>query len=144
MSKVLNSESYQVIWLVRRLFRALGQRSNENLGAYGITAADRAVMEFLYPDKTLSVPQIAEQYQVSRQHIQATVNTLLEAELLETKNNPRHKRSPMILLNTKGRKLFAEIMKKDEEVIEILFSQISKKNIRITQQTLQSLLNKLS
>jgi DNA-binding MarR family transcriptional regulator len=50
----------------------------------------------------------------------------------------------MILLNSKGRKLFAGIMKKDEEVIEILFSQISKKNIRITQQTLQGLLNKLS
>lgn len=144
MSKAVKSEPYQVIWLVRRLFRALGQKSNENLEGFGISVADRAVMEFLYPDKMLSVPEITEQYKVSRQHIQATVNSLLDAELVVTKENPRHKRSPLIMLNAKGRELFGEILKKDEEVIEVLFSRISKSSVRVTQQTLQSLLNELS
>ena len=144
MSKTVKSEPYQVIWLIRRLFRALGQKSNENLEEFGISVADRAVMEFLYPDKMLSVPEIAEQYKVSRQHIQVTVNTLLDAGLVVTKENPRHKRSPLVMLNARGRRLFGEILKKDEEVIEVLFSRISKNNVRITQQTLQSLLNELS
>jgi len=144
MSGVNSNESYQVIWLIRRLFRALSQKSNENLEGYGISVADRAVMEFLYTNKMLSVPEIAEQYKVSRQHVQATINSLLEAGLVVTKENPRHKRSPLIMLNTKGRDLFGKILKKDKEIIEILFSRLSRKNIQITQQTLQSLLNELS
>jgi DNA-binding MarR family transcriptional regulator len=144
MSKVAESDSYQIIWLVRRLFRALSQKSNENLEGYGISVADRAVLEFLYPEKKLSVPEIAEQYKVSRQHIQVTVNSLLESGLVATKENPRHKRSPLIILNTKGRKLFAAVLKRDEEIITLLFSHISKKNVQITRQTLQSLLNELT
>lgn len=144
MSKTVKSEPYQVIWLIRRLFRALSQKSNENLEEFGISVAYRAVMEFLYPDKTLSVPEIAEQYKVSRQHVQATVNSLSDAGLVVTRENPRHKRSPLIMLNAKGRELFSAVMKKDEEVVEVLFSRISKSSVHLTQQTLQSLLNELS
>ena len=144
MSKTIKNESYQIIWLIRRLFRSLSSKSNESLERFGISVADRAVMEFLYPDKMLSVPEIAEQYKVSRQHVQATVNSLLDGELVVTKENPRHKRSPLIRLNSKGRELFGEILEKDEEIIEVLFSQLSKSNIKITQDTLQSLLKKLS
>ena len=143
MSKTIKSEPYQVIWLIRRLFRALSQKSNENLKEFGISVADRAVLEFLYPDKMLSVPEIAEQYKVSRQHVQSTINSLSAAELVVTKENPRHKRSPLMMLNSKGLTLFEAVLKKDEEVIEILFSRISQSNIQVTQQTLQSLLNEL-
>ena len=144
MSKAINSEPYQVIWLIRRLFRTLSQKSNENLEGFGISVADRAVMEFLYPDKMMSVPEIAEQYKVSRQHVQSTINSLLAAALVVAKENPRHKRSPLMMLNPKGRELFKAVLKKDEEVIEILFSHISQSNIHVTKQTLQSLLNELS
>ena len=144
MSRIPESESYQIIWLIRRLFRALGQKSSEYLEGFGISVADRAVMEFLYPEKMLSVPAIAEQYKVSRQHIQVTVNSLLEKKLVVTKENPRHKRSPLIMLNAKGRKLFTVILKKDEETVSLLFSHVSKNNVQITRQTLQTLLNKLT
>jgi DNA-binding MarR family transcriptional regulator len=144
VSKSIKSESYQVIWLIRRLFRALGQKSNENLAQFGISVADRAVMEFLYPDRILSVPEIAGQYQVSRQHIQTTVNSLLDAGLVATRDNPRHKRSLLIMLNPKGRELFAAILKHDEEIIDILFSRIAKSSIQITQQTLETLLNEVN
>jgi len=144
MADAINTESYQVIWLVRRLFRALSHKASENLEGLGISVADRAVMEFLYPDKMLSVPEIAELYKVSRQHVQTTVNSLLDKGLVVTRENPRHKRSPLITLNAKGRKLFGRVLQKDKEVVEILFSQISKSNIEVTQQTLQSLLNELS
>ena len=144
MSKAIKTDSYQVIWLIRRLFRALSQKSNGNLEGLGISVADRAVMEFLYPDRMLSVPEIAEQYKVSRQHVQSTINSLSAAALVVAKENPKHKRSPLMMLNSKGRKLFETVLKKDEEVIEILFSRISQGNIQVTQQTLQSLLNELS
>ena len=144
MSNAAASDQYQVIWLIRRLFRALSQKSSENLEGLGISVAERAVMEFLYPEKMLSVPEIAEQYNVSRQHIQVTVNSLLESGLAATKENPRHKRSPLIMLNAEGRELFSTVLKKDEEAIFLLFSDISEDKVQITRQTLQSLLNKLT
>lgn len=144
MSNAIKGEPYQVIWLIRRLLRALSQKSSENLEGFGISVADRAVMEFLYPGKLLSVPEIAQRYKVSRQHVQATVNSLLNSKLVVTKENPRHKRSPHVMLNRKGRELYGAILKKDEEVVDVLFSCISKSHVKVTQKTLQSLLNKLS
>lgn len=144
MSKSIKNEPYQVIWLIRRLFRALGQKSNENLEGLGISVADRAIIEFLYPDKMLSVPEIAVRYKVSRQHVQSTIISLSAAGLVVAKENPKHKRSPLMMLNSKGRKLFETVLKKDKEVLEILFSSISQSNIQVTQQTLQTLLNELS
>ena len=144
MSEATESEPYQVIWLIRRLFRALAQKSNENLEGFGISVADRAVMEFLHQEKMLSVPEIAEQYKASRQHIQVTVNSLLDKGLVVAKENPRHKRSPLIMLDAKGRKLFGAVLNKDNEAIKLLFSHISKNNVQITRHTLQSLLNELT
>jgi DNA-binding MarR family transcriptional regulator len=143
MPRSTESDSYQVIWLIRRLFRALAQKSGENLEGFAITVADRAVMEFLYPDKTLSVPEIAGRYQVSRQHVQVTVNSLLDKQLAVTRDNPRHKRSPLITLTAKGRKLFGRVLERDEQAIEALFSAVSAKRVQTTRETLQSLLNEL-
>src|SRR5690606_8875015 len=120
----LSNESYQVIWLIRRLFRALSQKSTENLEEFSISVASRALLEFLYPDKLLSVPEIAERYQVSRQHVQITINTLIDDGLVIVKKNPNHKRSSHMMLSAKGRKLFSSILKKDEQIIEELFHQI--------------------
>ena len=144
MSAAMESDQYQIIWLIRRLFRALSQKSSENLEGLGISVADRAVMEFLYPNKRLSVPEIAEKYNVSRQHVQVTVNSLIEKKLTVIKENPRHKRSPHIMLNAKGREVFNAVLKKDEEAVKLLFSHFSKNKVQITRQTLQSLLNELT
>ncbi len=137
------SDSYQIVWLVRRLFRTLGQKSNESLQKFGISAADRAVLEFLYPDEKLSVPDIAARYQVSRQHVQVTVNALLDSKLLMAKDNPRHKRSQLIALTAKGRNLFARIKEQDHEIVEKLFSTTSAKARQTTQKTLETLLAQL-
>ena len=41
------SDEYGVTWLVRRLFRAMADKADDYLADLGITAADRAVLEFL-------------------------------------------------------------------------------------------------
>jgi DNA-binding MarR family transcriptional regulator len=137
------SDAYQVTWLIRRLFRLMGQKANERLESLGINAADRAVMEFLYPDKHLSVPEIAEKYNVSRQHIQVTVNNLLKINLTGSRKNPRHKRSPLIVLNKRGRDLFAGILKDDQLMIEKWFADTLESERKQTRQTLQSLYNQI-
>jgi DNA-binding MarR family transcriptional regulator len=137
-------DAYQIIWLTRRLFRALAQKSDERLQDLGISVADRAVMEFLHPDETLSVPEIAQRYQVSRQHVQVTVNSLSDAGLLRAKVNPRHKRSPLISLTDKGKRLFRTIKSRDTKIVKKLFSNVPAKDRRITRETLATLLGELN
>jgi DNA-binding MarR family transcriptional regulator len=136
--------TYQIIWLIRRLFRALAQKSDDSLQDLGISVVDRAVMEFLHPDETLSVPEIAERYQVSRQHVQVTVNNLLDAGILVAKANPRHKRSPLISLTDKGKRMFRTIKVRDTKVVKRLFSNVPEKDRCITQKTLETLLAELN
>lgn len=133
------SPQYQVIWLIRRLFRAMGQAADGYLKAHGLTAADRAVLEFLYPEEALSVPEIANRYQVSRQHVQVTVNALLEDGFLETRPNPRHKRSRLIALTHVGRELFTKIHTTEADLVDALFADIPPADIECTRHTLEAI-----
>ena len=138
------TEQYEITWLVRRLFRSMAQRSNENLAELDINATDRAVMEFLYPDLSLSVPEIAERYDVSRQHVQVTVNRLVAKRLLTVARNPRHKRSPLVRLTRPGKTMFKKILLNDSKLVRRLFSDIPSNNIHITRRTLEKLHSRLS
>ena len=133
------SAQYEVTWLIRRLFRAMAQLADNYLRAHGLSAADRAVLEFLHRYEMLSVPEIAARYQVSRQHIQVTVNTLLEDGFLESHPNPRRKRSPLFALTPVGRELFRKIRAAESELLETLFTGVAPADIECTRRTLNTL-----
>ncbi len=139
-----DSDHYQVTWLIRRVFRAMGHTADKYLETLGISVAERAVLEFLYPDKKLSVPQIAEQYRVSRQHVQVTVNSLIEKKLIGLEKNPHHKRSQLITLNNKGRRMFTKVSAKDKQAIKKLFLNVTDAECKRVRHTLSKLLNNLS
>lgn len=135
-------KAYEVTWLIRRLFRAMGDTADRYLKDSGLTAADRAVMEFLYPTHALSVPEIARRYHVSRQHVQVTVNGLIEKGLLRSEENPHHKRSRLIRLSSIGRECFDEIFANESRLIEELFTEIPDEWLDATHQTLQLMTTK--
>jgi DNA-binding MarR family transcriptional regulator len=138
-----DTDAYKVTWLIRRLFRAMAERADAYLRDAGLTAADRAVLEFLNPDTRLTVPAIARRYQVSRQHVQVTVNHLIEQGFVETYDNPRHKRSPLLALTSSGQRMFATIRRRESAVLDKLFADIEIADIATTRRTLTILLNKL-
>lgn len=135
--------AYEVTWLIRRLFRAMGAQADDYLADTGLTAADRAVMEFLYPLEQLSVPDLARRYDVSRQHIQVTVNGLVSKGLARSIPNPKHKRSRLIRLSSLGRDGFKEIRRNETAVVQHLFDGISDDALDTTQATLTALLKKI-
>jgi DNA-binding MarR family transcriptional regulator len=141
---VKQNKAYEITWLIRRLFRAMAARADEYLRDSGLTAADRAVMEFLYPDARLSVPDIARRYKVSRQHVQVTVNKLLGLGLLRNEENPKHKRSSLMRLSSLGRESFYEIRKNETALLDRLFAEFGDKDLDITSRTLRSLLDQLN
>ena len=138
------NDAYKVIWLVRRVFRAMAEQADDYLGDAGLTAADRAVLEFLYPDTRLTVPEIARRHQVSRQHVQVTVNRLLDQGLLESQANPRHKRSVLIALTESGRATFSRIRHAEAGRIDEMFADVEIADIATTRRTLETLLNKVT
>lgn len=144
MAEYRKDDAYQITWLVRRLFRAMGQAANAYLEELGVTAAERAVMEFLVREARVTVPDMARAYDVSRQHIQTSVNSLLQKGLVALEDNPGHKRSPYVVLSNEGKRLFANIAAKDDELIKAAFAKVAKSDQKKTRRTLESLLNNLS
>lgn len=137
------NSAYEVTWLIRRLFRAMAAQADDYLADTGLSAADRAVMEFLYPNEQLSVPDLARRYDVSRQHIQVTVNGLVSKGLVRSVPNPQHKRSRLIRLSSLGRDSFEEIRRDETAVVQHLFDGISDDALKTTQNTLKALLKKI-
>lgn len=144
MSDEIDNDAYRITGLIQRLSRAMGQKAGAHLQHMGIAAADRAVMELIYPDKKLSVPEIARRYRASRQHVQVTVNSLVAKGLAEAVENPDHKRSPLITLTEEGRTMFKTILHRHREVTEALFADVPPAERRQARETLEKLLNKLT
>jgi DNA-binding MarR family transcriptional regulator len=144
MATTRNEKAYEITWMVRRLFRSMAETADGYLRDSGLTAADRAVMEFLFPDHALSVPEIARRYKVSRQHVQVTVNGLIEKGLVRSTENPRHKRSRLIRLSSLGRDCFDEILCNETELLERLFADIPDEWLDATHQTLGLMNTKFS
>jgi DNA-binding MarR family transcriptional regulator len=140
----VTSDAYKVTWLIRRLFRAMADAANVYLRDAGLTAADRAVLEFLHPDAALTVPEIARRYQVSRQHVQVTINSLLDKGLVGSTVNPQHKRSALMQLTDAGRETFTSVRAMETRVIDELFANVEIADVATTKRTLETLLGRLN
>jgi DNA-binding MarR family transcriptional regulator len=134
----------QLIWQTRRIFQRLRSTSDEMLADSGINAGQRALLEFLYRQQQQTVPQIAREKSVSRQHIQAVVNELLQLGLITNEENPTHKRSPLIHLTNKGKKIFSATQKTELAILAKLEKKFSPKDLAISIITLATLDDYLS
>lgn len=114
----------------RRLFHrfkyvadALHDRNSDSAsGRRGILRA----LERLGPS---TVPELARDRPVSRQHIQTLVNPMIEDGLVAVRENPAHRRSPHIVLTDKGRAELAEIIKRERRLVQLLRAELSAEEI---------------
>ena len=65
-----------------------------------------------------TVPELAGQRFISRQIVQNQINDLQEAGIVKTKANPNHKRSSLISLTAKGKKMIARMSKSEMEMLK--------------------------
>jgi len=144
MTEFRTGDEYRLIWTIRRLFRAMGNHASEYLEDLGIAASERAVMEFVFDSGKLPVPEIAAKYGVTRQHIQTSVNSLMDKGLVATEDNPRHRRSPLIALTDEGKKVFSQITRRDREAAKRLYGGVSDSELRYALTTLEKMLNNLN
>ncbi len=136
MNDTTKSQLYEVIRCTRHLFQQLRAVSDELHEDIDATASQRAVLEFLDQYNSQTVPQIARERSVSRQHIQAIVNELLARGLVETVDNPTHKRSSFIQLTSSGKRLFKSIKEREIKLLEMIEKQFTSTELQTTTQTL--------
>ena len=126
-----------LIWQVRRLFRELAQASDEALAPLGITAAERALLEFLArEDAPVSLSEIARKRAVSRQHIHQTLRRL-DPKWIDRSADPADARSVSVTLSKEGRALWKRIRAVDQRLLETLERRLPGKDVRAATLTLQ-------
>jgi DNA-binding MarR family transcriptional regulator len=98
---------------VRRLYHRAVQVAEELHADEPVTVGMRAVLEFLFRHGAASVPQIARRRFVTRQHIQALVNKLLERGLVALEPNPAHRRSALAAPTPAGRRVIERMLRRE-------------------------------
>lgn len=140
----MRGPEYELTWKIRRTFKLLAALADQYLDEHGISASERAVLEFLDSWGPSSVPDLARNFYVSRQNIQVRVNGLLKKGLLEKRANPAHKKSALIALAPQGNSLFANIKAQEKAIIGNLFSDISENDVQMATNTINKLIDKLT
>jgi DNA-binding MarR family transcriptional regulator len=102
------------------LFHRLRATAEQLHGDGAQSAARRGVLRTLARCGPQTVPQMANARPVSRQHIQAIVDTLAADGLVETVKNPAHKRSVLVRLTAAGRAAVRDIAGREAALLSTL------------------------
>jgi DNA-binding MarR family transcriptional regulator len=90
----------------------------------GLSTPQRRVIQLLNRLGAATVPDMAFELGVSRQSVQVICNDLFSRNLIEFTDNPRHKRSKLVILTEPGHHAFQQAQQKEYQVIEQLFQGI--------------------
>lgn len=96
-----------------------------------VSVSMRAVLEFLLRHGPATVPQIARQRMVTRQHIQKLVNALAEQQLIDPSANDAHKRSPLFSVSDSGRATIKRMLRRERQILEAMESEINLDELNI-------------
>ncbi len=123
---------------------ALIEAGNRITEPLGLTSARWQVLGAIeIAGQDLTVSQIARRMGLSRQAVQRIVNDLVLLEMLKTNPNIDHKRSPIISLSKKGKKVMAEIDKLQGAWVNQLGDNLSERQINQTLKLVQKLRKRL-
>jgi DNA-binding MarR family transcriptional regulator len=133
--------------VVLETFRANGMflAAGDLLAAFkGLTSARWQVLGSLkLARRPLTVPGIAQRMGLTRQSVQATVNQLVREALVETDNNPVHRRSPLIRLTEAGHDTYGELDVRQIGWINALAAGLSVAELATTARVLRELTTRL-
>jgi DNA-binding MarR family transcriptional regulator len=118
--------------------RALGQRTglitNWGAGAFGFMRS----VALIGP---LTVPQIAQMRPTSRQRMQRLADELAAEGLVELIDNPRHRRSKLVRLTSKGDARYRELSARFLAIASTMGADLGEADIRKTTEIVRQLSN---
>jgi DNA-binding MarR family transcriptional regulator len=116
--------AYRVLSGVRPLYQASARAVDEALRSTGLTVPVRAVLELLIARGPLTVPQVARDFGVTRQSVQALVDAGAARGLVELQDNPQHRRSRLVTVTDHGRRSFAEVHQRELENLDAVTADL--------------------
>jgi DNA-binding MarR family transcriptional regulator len=129
-----------LLWETRRLFRAMAAAADEALAPRGLTAGDRALLEFLVRESgPIPVAELARKRAVSRQHIHQSLARLPNARWIERRPDPEDARAMLLSLTDEGRAAWREIRKVDRRLLRRLARHADSRRLEAATRTLRSL-----
>lgn len=105
---------------VHRAHRLLFRLEETVCSDSGITPGQRRILERLVQSGARTVPDLAREEGVSRQHVQVQVNHLLDEGLVRSKPNEAHRRSYLMQATPSGKKVLTRIRSKEQAVFREL------------------------
>lgn len=131
------AEIYLVVGpLYRRVLRAV----EEDAATTGVDAGQRAVLDMLRRNGPLTVPQMARDQELTRQFVQRMVNAALAAGLVESNDNPTHRRSVLIGLTERGRAAIADVVDREHQQLRAACEGLDETQIDATLVVLRRML----
>ena len=131
---------YDVIRLVRPLYKVLEAAVALELAETGISVPQRAVLEQVLDAGPLTVPAIGRRLVLPRQFVQKTANELLETGLLAKRENAAHKRSALLTLTPAGLVAITGIKAREAAVMQPIARALDKAEVETTRATLQEII----
>lgn len=108
-----SNKTQQITDLTLAVFRlngALVDWGDDFSAPAGLTSARWQMLGALaLAAQPLSAPQIASSMGVTRQGAQKQLNLLVDSGLIEARDNPQHKRSPLYSLTKQGRQVYGAV-----------------------------------
>jgi DNA-binding MarR family transcriptional regulator len=102
-----------------------------------MSGALRGLLRSLDKHGEQTVPQLARDRSVTRQHIQPLVNQLAEAGYIEFVENPAHKRSPFARLTRQGKKTVDAMNRREHKLVSKSGIGVSDQKMREAAETLR-------
>jgi DNA-binding MarR family transcriptional regulator len=124
---------------IRRAFWLLASISDEIVADLRLTSSTRAILEHLDEHGPATVPQIAAMKSRRRQSIQELVDQLAANRLVTFKNNPKHRRSQLVLLTETGKKTFAEVQARERRFLDEIARSLDGRSLSSAATTLEDL-----
>lgn len=123
----------------RMLFHRAVQVGQELHARESATLGMRAVLEYLRRHGPAPVPEIARRRFVTRQHIQALVNDLLEQGLVALAPNEAHRRSSLVTLLPAGERLIDRMRTREARLYARIGAGLRRQEIEAAARTLADL-----
>jgi len=129
-----------LLWETRRLFRELSAAADGALEPLGLTASDRALLEFLARESgPISLAELARKRAVSRQHIHQSLARLPNPRWIAKSPDPHDARSVVLQLTGEGRSIWKEIRAIDRTVLRRITQRVSTGKLQQATRTLQEI-----
>ena len=135
----MNSSLIQVVSYAEQLATRLSKSHGGPGQVVNISASQKSLLELIEKGDAWTVPALAGQKGVSRQHIQIQVNNLRAKGMLLLANNPVHKRSAIVRLTEAAEQYLRDIRALEDRLYSEIADRFLPEDLELTARTLRGI-----